>query len=233
MDRKRLQELIQRDLDGELSHAERAELARVLLQDHDARRLQHEFRRTHDLLRGIPAAEAPSGLRTEILAAREQVSRPAAPAERKYNPMFYRMAAVILAGVLVVGISEILRDKNSPPSNLQGSMQPPAQNQLTLQADNVEVRASLTRHGSKLRLELNSTAAFRSEVIARIDPAMTTFVGNSSAAPLGVAKDRVTIPVAVGSQLDVLEFSGTAPIRLELRAGARLLAEGQLSISDR
>lgn len=232
MDRKRLQELIQRDLDGELSHAERAELARVLLQDHDARRLQHEFRRTHDLLRGIPAAETPAGLRAEILAAREQVAGPAAPAARRYNPTFYRIAAVILAGVLVVGVSEILRDKNSPPSNLQGSMQPAPEDHLTLQADNVEVRATLTRHGSTLRLELNSTAALRSEIIARIDPAMTTFVGNSSAAPLGVAKDRVTIPVAVGSQLDVLEFSGTAPIRLELRAGGRLLAEGKLSLGN-
>ena len=234
MDRNRLQELIQRDLDGELSHAERAELARVLLQDHDARRLQREFRRTDQLLRDIPAAEAPASLRADILAAREQSVRPvASPAQRKYNPTFYRLAAVILAGVLVVGISEILRDKNAPTPNLQGSMQPPAQDQLVLQADNVEIRASLTRHGSKLRLELNSTAAFRSEVVARIDPATTTFVGNTGAAPLGVAQDRVTIPVAVGSQLDVLEFSGAAPIRLELRAGGRLLAQGQLSISDR
>lgn len=232
MDRKRLQELIQADLDGELSHAERAELARVLLQDHDARRLQHEFRRTHELLRSIPAAEAPAGLRAEILAARrEAAAEPAAPARRRYNPAFYRVAAVILAGVLIVGISEILRDKNSPPSNLQGSMQPAPREKLTLQADEVEVRATLTRHGTNVRLELNSTAAFQSEVIAWIDPAVTTFVGNSSAAPLGVANDRVTIPVAVGSQLDVLEFSGSAPIRLELRANGRLLAEGKLSLN--
>jgi hypothetical protein len=232
MDRKRLQELIQRDLDGELLHAERAELARVLLQDHDARRLQHEFRRTHELLRGIPAAEAPAGLREEILAAREQSARPAVSGQRKYSQPLYRIAAVVLAGVLVVGISEILRDKNAPTPNLQGSMQPGPQDQLTLRADNVEVRASITRVGSKLRLELNSTAAFRSEVIARIDPAMTTFVGNASAAPLGVAKDRVTIPVAVGSQLDVLEFSGTAPIRLELRSDGQLLGAGTLSVSE-
>lgn len=232
MDSKRLQELIQRDLDGELSHAERAELARVLLQDHDARRLQHDFRRTHDLLRSIPAAETPPGLRAEILAARQPAAQPAAPVQRKYNPTFYRVAAVVLAGVLIVGVSEILRDKSAPSSNLQGSMQPASRDRLTLQADNVAVRASLTRHGPNLRLELNSTAGFRSEVVARIDPAMTTFVGNSSVAPLGVAKDRVTIPLAVGSQLDVLEFSGMAPIRLELRADGRLLAEGRLSINE-
>lgn len=232
MDRKRLQDLIQADLDGELSHAERAELARVLLQDHDARRLQHDFRRTHEILRTIPAAETPAGLRAEILAAREQAVHPITPAQRKYNPTFYRVAAVLLAGVLVVGISEILRDKNSATTNLQGSMQPETRDQLTLRADNVEVRASLTSRGSNLRLELNSTAGFQSEVIARIDPAMTTFVGNSSAAPLGVANDRVTIPLAVGSQLDVLEFSGAAPIRLELRANGRLLAEGKLAVDN-
>ena len=232
MDRNRLQELIQRDLDGELSHAERGELARVLLQDHDARRLQHEFRRTHDLLRGIPAAETPPGLRAEILAARGLSEHQGETGKRRFNQPFYRVAAVVLIGVLVVGIGDLLRDRNGPTPNLQGSMQPAAQDQLILRADNVEVRASLTRHGSKLRLELNSTSAFRSEIIARIDPAMMTFVGNSSAAPLGVAQDRVTIPVAVGSQLDVLEFSGTAPIRLELRSGGRLLGEGKLSVVD-
>ena len=50
-----LQELIQADLDGELSVTERAELARLLLQDPEARRLQNDFRRTDQLLREIAA----------------------------------------------------------------------------------------------------------------------------------------------------------------------------------
>ena len=76
MDRGQLQELIQADLDGELSVAERAELARLLLQDPEARRLHGEFRQTDQLLRDIPAAEPPPGLRAAILAATRTVGAP-------------------------------------------------------------------------------------------------------------------------------------------------------------
>jgi hypothetical protein len=232
MDRNRLQELIQTDLDGELTPAERAELARVLLQDHDARRLQQEFRRTDQLLRDIPAAETPPGLRAEILAAREIPARPVVAQPRRYSQPFYRIAAVVLVGVLVVGISEILRDSQSPWPNLQGSMNPPPEDHLSLRAENVEVRASLTRVGSTLRLKLDSTATIPGEVIARIDPAMTTFVGNSGDARLTAGNGEVTIALATGTQSSVLEFSGAAPIRLELRSGGRLLDEGTLFVSE-
>jgi anti-sigma factor RsiW len=52
----RLRDLIQADLDGALSAAERAELARLLLQDPEARRLHGQLQRTDQLLRDIPAA---------------------------------------------------------------------------------------------------------------------------------------------------------------------------------
>ena len=51
MDATRVQDMIQADLDGKLSTAESAELARLLLQDPEARRLHDELRRTHTLLR--------------------------------------------------------------------------------------------------------------------------------------------------------------------------------------
>ncbi len=73
MDKGQLQELIQADLDGELSVAERAVLARLLLQDPEARRLHAEFRRTDQLLRNVAAAEPPPGLRADILAGSAQV----------------------------------------------------------------------------------------------------------------------------------------------------------------
>ncbi len=232
MDRNRLQELIQADLDGELSHAERAELARALLQDHDARRLQQEFRKTDQLLRDIPSAEAPPGLRAEVLVARGLLASPSDAGLRRYSRPFYRMAAVVLVGVLVVGIGELLRDSNAPAPNLQGSLRAAPQENLSLRAENVEVRASLTRVGTKLRLELNSTATIPGEVIARIDPATTTLVGNSGDVIPTAASGAVTIQFATGTQSSVLEFTGAAPIRLELRSAGRLLGEGQLSVTD-
>ena len=61
-----LQELIQADLDGELSGAGRAELARLLLQDPEARRLHGELRQTDKLLRDIPG-EPPPGPERQFL----------------------------------------------------------------------------------------------------------------------------------------------------------------------
>lgn len=232
MDRNRLQDLIQGDLDGELSPSERAELSRALLQDHDARRLQQEFRRTHQLLRDIPAAEAPASLRADILAARGLTARQSGAGLRRYSQPFYRVAAVVLVGVLVVGISELLRDSHAPSPNLQGSLRSASQDHLSLRAENVEVRASLTRVGSTLRLELDSTATIRSELIARIDTATTTFVGSSGDARLTAANGEVRVQLAAGTQSSMLEFSGAAPIQLELRSGGRLLGEGELSVRD-
>ena len=102
-----------------------------------------------------------------------------------------------------------------------------------MRADSVEVNASLRRNGQALRLELNSSATIPCEVIARIDPAKTTFVGSPGDAQLTTAGGQVTVQLATGSQVVVLDFSGAAPIQLELRSGGQLLGEGSLSIGDR
>jgi anti-sigma factor RsiW len=81
----RLHELIQADLDGALSAAERAELARLLLQDPDARRLHGQLQRTDRLLRDIPADEPPAGLRDAVIAgsARRAWQRAAGTGSRR------------------------------------------------------------------------------------------------------------------------------------------------------
>ena len=101
-----------------------------------------------------------------------------------------------------------------------------------MRAEGVEVSASLRRNGQTLRLELNSSATIPCEVIARIDPATTTFVGSPGDAQLTTASGQVTVQLATGSQVVVLDFSGAAPIQLELRSAGRLLGEGRLSVSD-
>ena len=49
---------------------------------------------------------------------------------------------------------------------------------------------------------------------------------------LTAASDQVTVQLATGSEVFALDFSGAAPIQLQLRSGGRLLGEGRLSVSD-
>jgi hypothetical protein len=232
MDRDELQALIQADLDGELSVTERAGLARRLLQDPEARRLHDEFRRTDQLLRDIGSVEPPHGMREAILSR---------SGHRQTGWPGYRVAAVVLGGLLIAGLSYLLMDADVPRTELQGSFgagvgpdtsgSGAPQDYLSMRAEGAEVSATLHRNGQGLRLELNLSTTIPSEVIARIDPATTAFVGDPGDAELEPESGLATVQLAAGSQVFVLDFSGAGPIHLQLRSGGRLLAEGRLSVS--
>ena len=162
-----LQELIQADLDGELSAAERAELARLLLRDPEARRLHEDFRQTDQLLRDIASAEPPPGLREAILAGPASTAGRDRSARQQDRWPAYRAAAVFLGGLLIVGLGLLARDGNEPAENLQGSLAG-AQDSLSLRGEGIEVDASLRRSGDTLRLELDLSTTTACEVIARI-----------------------------------------------------------------
>jgi hypothetical protein len=241
MERARLQDLIQADLDGELSVAERAELARLLLRDPEARGLHDEFRQTDRLLRDVPAAEPPAGLRAAILARSELAPRAGETGRPAYHRPLFRVAAAILGGLLIVGVAYLVRDGSRVGTELQGSLGragsriaglAASQDRLTLRAEGVELEASLRRVGQALRLDLELATTFPCEVVASVDPSTTTLVGSSGDAQLSMARGQVTIDAAVGRRELVLDFAGTAPVRLELRAAGRLLGEGSLSVSD-
>jgi anti-sigma factor RsiW len=226
-----LQELIQRELDGELSATERADLARLLLQDPEARRLHHEYRKTDQLLREIPVAEPPPELHAAIVAGPGQSPRLAVAGRRPYDRL-YRVAAAILGGLLIVGIAGLLLDDDSPRSSLQGSLGAAPQDHLSLRAEGVEASALLLRDGERMRLELVVSTTFACEVIARIDPSTTTLLGNGDDARVTAAGDQVEARLSAGRQVVSLDFSGAAPIRLQLRSGDQLLAEGRLSVGS-
>lgn len=241
MDRDQLQALIQADLDGELSVTERADLARRLLQDPEARRLHDEFRRTDQLLRDIGSVEPPHGMRETILSRSARSANQGQSGHRQHGWPGYRVAAVVLGGLLIAGLSYLLIDADVPRTNLQGSFGAGVgpdtsgaiapQDHLSMQAEGAEVNAALKRNGQGLRLELKLSTTIPSEVIARIDPATTAFVGDSGDAQLDPASGLATVELATGSQVFVLDFSGAGPIQLQLRSGGRLLAEGRLSVS--
>jgi hypothetical protein len=229
----RLLELVQAELDGELSVPERAELARLLLQDPGARRLQGELRTTDRLLRDIAQAEPPPELRSAILAgAAQQSGRPRIRRLTGHGWPGYRMAAVILGGLLIVGLSYLVSDGNAPGRNLQGSLNRIAPHELSLQSEGASLGASLHRRGETLRLELDLLTNVPCEVIARIDPAATTFVARTGEAKLAAAKDQISVQPGIGRQHLVLEFAGAGLIQLQLRSGGRLLGEGTLRVND-
>ena len=151
MDRSQLQELIQADLDGELSVAERAELARLLLQDPEARRLHAEFRRTDQLLRqhgrGRAAAWPSSGHSCGI----RTVGAPGYSGPRQYGLPLYRMAAAILGGLLIAGLSYVLIDAQVPRSRTCRDRSSAPQGHLSLRAEGAEISASLRRDGEQLQ----------------------------------------------------------------------------------
>lgn len=236
MTHDRLHDLIQGDLDGALSAADQAELARVLLQDPEARRVHGQMKRTDSLLRAIPAAEPPAALRDAILAGSARAGEAAGRWRRLSS---YRIAAAFAGGLLIVGAAYILGGGRDPGRELQGSVSAGAertaaatQSRVTLKAEGFEVAAALRRDGARLRLELDSTAAKPSELAVKIDPAATKLTSSAGDAPLAAAGDELTVQLPAGRHVTVLDFAGAAPTRLELRAEGRVIGKAQLSVSE-
>lgn len=243
MQRARLEELIQAQLDDELSAAERAELARLLLQDADARRLHDDYLRTDRLLREVPAADPPPGMREEILAACAGQVRPAGTGHwRRWAPL-QRLVAGAVGGLLVVGLAYMLSDGRAPGSDLQGSVHagrgteiPAAAAQemrASLQAEGIQVNALLRGEDGALRLELRSEARVPVEVAVKFDRATTSYDGSPSDTSLDQASGEVVVQLPAGRQRRELDFAGAASLGLELRAGGQVLAAARLAPGTR
>jgi hypothetical protein len=154
----------------------------------------------------------------------------------------HRLAAAVVAGLLVVGLAYVLSDGDSPGSELQGSLQagrgpelPGAagrESRASLQADGILVEGVLRREGAALRLELDSSTRMPVEVAVRFDPSTTSFAGSSGGSPLAAGRDEIVVRLPAGRQRTALDFSGDAPVRLELRAGGSVLATAALALSD-
>jgi hypothetical protein len=241
MERARLEELIQAQLEGELSAAERADLARVLLQDAGARRLHDEFVRIDRLLRDIPPADPPPGLREYILAGTAPPDRSAGPGNPRRWVTAQRLAAAVAGGLLIVGLAYVLSDGRGPVGELQGSLQggrgpdiPESVAQVSrasLQADGIVVEGLLRRDGGTLRLELGSSAQMPAEVAVRFDPALTSFAGSAVGASLASVPGEIVVRLPAGRQRTVLDFSGAAPTELEVRAGGRILGTAEFALN--
>jgi len=225
MDRQALEELIQADIDGALSSHEHAELARVLMQDPEARRLHDEYRRLDRVLRGIPKAEPPPELRAEVLAATSGAAGARPPASRWSA---WRVAASVLGGLLVVGLAYLLLDAREYRNELQGSVIATPGERLDLHAEGAEMQARALRSGEQLRLEVRVSAARPVEVVVNFDATVTTFLGGADLAPQDAQAGRLAIAAEPGSRQMTFQFSGHGSVSLQLRAGDQVLDAGIL-----
>ena len=241
MDRARLEGMIQAQLDGKLSAAERAELARVLLQDAGARRLHEDYARTERFLRDVPAAEPPPGLREAIVAGSVGTGRRSDTRVPRRWESAQRIAAAVAGGLLIVGLAYIMSDGHAPGTGLQGSLQAgrgpdiagseAQESRASMQAAGITVDALLRRDGERLQLDLHSEASMPVEVAVRFDPSVTSFAGHAAGASLTSADGELIVRLPAGREYTTLDFTGTAPLQLELRAGGRVLGTARFALS--
>ena len=154
-------DLIEAEIDGRLSAAERAELARHVLANPDARELRDEMRQLCDLLDSVQAEEPPAELYADVMSALRAQSRkpgarlPAGGRVRAYlsSPAGFRFAAAIVGGVLVgtLAFEFAGRDSGLAPSQLVGTMAPQgatAAPQRQARFDNAAMTGSVMLEGT-------------------------------------------------------------------------------------
>ena len=220
-DESRIEELLQRDVDGELTPAEKAELARALLQDPATRRQRDDLARTDALLRTVPAVDPPAGLRPSILAALGLRKGKEATGGASGGFGRYRLAAAILGGLVVVGLGYRLVTHETDLGNLQGSISRQAvMDAIVLKAGRSDVTARLVRGeaGSILEFELSGPEPV--EIVGEYDPAAMAPQRSALEGP-GSAAGRFSIVLRPAETRRSIEFSGSGPIRLEVRAGGQ------------
>lgn len=153
--------LIHADMDGELDGRERAELARCLLADSEARALHEELRHLCSALDAVPKAEPPPQLAAKILAALPHSTRRlAAPS---WSQPRWRYAAVIAAALVAATVLfETVKVSEPVTSDGAGTMAAPGTpaivNTVRLDHGPVSGQVSLYRDHAGLGLALDLVA---------------------------------------------------------------------------
>jgi hypothetical protein len=234
-DDPRLLELIQADLDGRLDGADKAELARQLLADPAARRLHDELRRTDALLLDLPRAEPPEGLRSSIQAALGLSDHNRGGGRAADGGLGWRLAAAVVAGLVVVGLGYGLLSERRDTTDLQGSIAQSASapilvDEATLPAGNGMVTAQLFREGQQMRLVIGSSSLQLVQVVGRYDPAL---LEPQAPAAAGEVPGQFSTLLRTAGKSESLEFSGNGAFDLEVRATGQLLGTVVLAAEAR
>src|ERR1700730_2870730 len=164
--------LIHAEVDDELDARQRAELARALLADPEARALREDFQRLCTALEAVEDVEPPPQLRESVLAALPQSSP--SQARSWWSPPRLRYAALI-AGVLAAGtvVYETLDGPRPATSDVAGTMAaagaPTTLDTVRLGNGAVSGRVSLYRDRAGLGLQFELVASAPVDVLVASD----------------------------------------------------------------
>lgn len=173
-------ELLNLEIDGELSASDRADLSRRLLNDPLARAARDDLRRTCDELDAMPVAEPPAGLRERVLAGLPLATNGGGQPSRRFlsSASTLRYAAAFVGGLLVSAIAfEAMRDQ--PGISIEetaGTMANPPKLAKGMVADTVKIdlpevrgKVSLFRSASTRVVEFDLAAKLPVEVAVTHD----------------------------------------------------------------
>lgn len=244
---ERLQALIQADLDGEVSAAERAELARAVLESPEVRELQEQFRRTDTALRAIPAAEPPGELKEIILDS--IVGSPRAggvggSAKGLRGATLFRYAAVFLGGLVVASMAFYLAEPGgiaTDPKDLAGTVAGAPEGAMLADETSIggpggKANLRLMRSGRAILLEAEIAGDDPSEIVIAYDPRS---IGLTAVAPQdgeirgsAVEGGRIVLSSRPGTQVHRIRFEAdersAASVDVALRSGGHEVARATL-----
>jgi len=217
--------LIHAEIDGDLSSERRAELARVLLADPQARAFRDELHALKSRLEKLAQAEPPAELKESIL--RQLPSARAAPVTAYRTASFgrWRLAA-LLAGLLTAGtiVYETVQGPAPTSRETAGTMAADGAttvDSVVLSGGTVAGRATLYRDKNGLSVGLEVSAAEPVDVLIATPGASFRINGLGGAAASGATRRMVALP-GVGMQGQPIELSfqiGERPVgRATLRA---------------
>lgn len=227
-------ELIHADLDGELSGEERAELARVLLANPEARALRDELSRLFSELARLEEMPPPAGLVSAVLSSIpcSRSSRRSIGVSGGWSGRSALRYAAVFVGVLLLGgvffAPGIRHPGGVDVSELVGTIGKvdPASRRAPIDRADIDLaqaRGTVNSYtlGDQLVLELDLKISAALEVRAthggqtfqvRLDPTS----GSHTERVLWLPDHR----------------EGTAPLRFQIYAGGRLLHEGSLRSAE-
>jgi hypothetical protein len=214
--------LIHAELDGELTSQQRADLARLLLADPQARALRDELQRLSSRLDAVGQIEPPPQLRDSVL--NRLPSFPVATSYRKASFSRWRLAALI-AGLVTAG-SVIYMTVQGPAPGSRETVGTMATDALTT-VDSVAVgsgavtgRATLYRDKSGLAVGVEVSAAQPVDVLITTGGHSFRINGLGSSNPAGITRRTIALR-GVGMQGQEIQLSFLVGERTVSRATLR------------
>jgi hypothetical protein len=213
--------LIHAELDGDLSTQQRADLARLLLSDPQARALRDELRGLCGRLDGVEQVEPPPQLKDSILNRLPSV--PVVAAYRKSSFGRWRLAAMV-AGLLMAGtiVYETVQGPTPGSRETAGTMAadtPTTLDSVALGTGPVTGRATLYRDKSGLAVGLEVSAPEPVDVLVSTGDHFFRINGLASSTPAGNTRQTIALP---GVRMQGQE------IELSFLIGERTVSRGTL-----